>query len=264
MQDDRFEYLVGDRPEKPRDSGLTFVIGEAMTLGGPRTLADLLEWAGPWFDWYKFVYSGFPLQDPALVERKLEMLAAHDIDGFPGGNFLEIAAAEGVADRFLADVAAVGFDRVEVSTTVVEMEREEKSALIETAREEGLAVHAEVGKKQSEGADALSIADAIAEMEADLAAGADAVVFESEAVEAVLEGEGGDETAAREDVARVTDAVGAENVVFEVPLRADYGVTSATAWFVNVVGPDVNLGNVAPQHVNLVEQQRRGVGPGTY
>ncbi|MFB6218969.1 MAG: phosphosulfolactate synthase [Halobacteriaceae archaeon] len=265
MQDDRFAYLVGERAGKPRERGITFVIGEAMTTGGPRGLADLLEWAGPWMDWYKFVYSGFPLQRPGLVQRKLSMLAAHDVEGFPGGNFLEIAAAEGVAERFLADVADVGFDRVEVSTTVVELDRAEKSHLIETAREEGLAVHAEVGRKPSEGADPLALDDAIAEMEADLAAGADRVVFESEAVEAAMEGEsGGDEATARRAVERVTDAVGADSVVFEVPLRADYGVTTASAWLVETVGPDVNLGNVAPQHVNLVEQQRRGVGPGTY
>jgi phosphosulfolactate synthase len=265
MQDDRFEYLIGDRPGKPRDSGLTFVIGEAMTLGGPRVLADLLEWAGPWMDWYKFVYSGFPLQDPALLEGKLELLADHGVEAFPGGNFLEIAAGEGVAERFLGDVADVGFDRVEVSTTVVDIDRAEKTRLIETAADLGLAVHAEVGKKGSEGVDALPLSAAIEEMRADLAAGADKVVFESEAVEAVLEGEAGaDETAAREDVERIVDAVGAERVVFEVPLRADYGVTEASAWLLDVVGPDANLGNVAPQHVNLIEQQRRGVGPGTY
>lgn len=265
MQDDRFEYLIGTRAGKPRERAITFVIGEAMTTGGPRGLADLLDWAGPWMDWYKFVYSGFPLQDPELVERKLGLLAAHDVEAFPGGNFLEIAAAEGVADRFLADVAEVGFDRVEVSATVVELDREERRHLIETARSEGLAVHAEVGRKPSEGADPLDLDDAIAAMNADLEAGADKVVFESEAVEAVLEGESeADEATAREAVTAVTDAVGSENVVFEVPLRADYGVTTASAWLVETVGPAVNLGNVAPQHVNLIEQQRRGVGPGTY
>jgi phosphosulfolactate synthase len=264
--DDRFAYLTGDRPGKPRDSGLTFVIGDAVTSGGPRGLQDLLEFAGPWIDWYKFVYSSLPLQSPALVQQKLDLLEAHDVQGFPGGNLLEIAESEGVTERFLEDVRSVGVPRVEVSSTVVDIDRDRKTEIVELASEMGFAVHSEVGKKSSETDDALDVDEVVAEMEADVAAGADTVIYESEAVAGHIE-DGSETDEAAEYAAtfdQIVDAVGKDTVMFEVPLQVDYQLTEISAWFLRRYGPEVNLGNVIPHHANLIEQQRRGIGPGTY
>lgn len=262
---DRFSYLFEPRQGKPRSSGLTFVIGDALAPGGPDALADLLAFGGAWIDWYKLVYSSLPLQPPSVLAEKLELLADHDVEAFPGGNFLEVAVQQGVSDRFLEDVRDVGCPRVEVSATVIDLDRTVKTELIERAVEMGFDVHSEVGKKRSEGGDGLSMDAVIEAVEADLAAGADAVIYESEAVEDVLQSGAESSTGdALDAVDALVDAVGLENLVFELPLTTEYRVTEVSAAFVNRFGADVNLGNVVPHHVNLIEQQRRGIGPGTY
>lgn len=54
-------------------------------------------------------------------------------------------------------------------------------------------------------------------------------------------------------------AVGPENVIVESPLGASYKVAREFFWWaVQNFGPEVNLGNVAPDHVTLLEMIRRG------
>jgi len=263
--DDRFSYLFPSRESKPRTSGVTFVIGDALSPGGPDALSDFLAFGGAWIDWYKLVYSSIPLQPPSVLSEKLDHLSAHDVQAFPGGNFLEVAVHRDATDRFLEDVRAVGCPRVEVSNTVINLGRKEKAELIERAVGMGFDVHSEVGKKKSEGGERLPLDAVIDEIESDVSAGADKVIYESEAVEGALGsgselGEGG----SFDEIETLVDAVGLENLIFEMPLVADYHVTEISAQFVNRFGPEVNLGNVVPHHVNLIEQQRRGIGPGTY
>jgi len=262
--DERFSYLFEPREGKPRTAGTTFVIGDALSSGGAGALRDFLSFAGGWVDWYKFVYSSLPLQPPSVMAEKLDVLSDHEVQGFPGGNFLEVAVKRGVADRVLEDVRAIGCPRVEVSATVIDLERAEKAALIERAVEAGFEVHSEVGKKRSEGADTLPIEAVIEEVQSDLEAGADSVVYESEAVESAIETAGSTDQHSFDRIESLVEAVGLENLVFELPLVADYRVTAVSALFVDRFGPEVNLGNVVPHHVNLIEQQRRRIGPGTY
>lgn len=237
------------------------VIGDGLyNVGGTNYLEDLVEFAGPWIDSYKFQRGAMALQPPELLQSKLDLFADNDILAFPGGNFLEAAVHEGVEREWLESVRAVGCPGVEVSTTSIEMDLGRKAALVERASEMGFHVHVEIGKKASEtGGQTLSEAAVRDEIEAAFDAGGDLVILEMEQIEQVRESGGGDRSP-EEIVSAYAEEYGRERILFEVPLASYYEVMESSWWFMDAVGRDVNLGNVAPEHVLPLEQQRRGLG----
>jgi len=255
--------MMRERPEKPRENGLTMILGEAVfSTGGTNYLEDLLEVTGSWIDWYKFVWSSFPLQPPSLVDRKIQLLEENNVRSFVGGNFFEEAIANDQVEKFLDALRNTRCPGLEVSTTVVEIPLERKAELIERACEYGFHVHGEIGRKATEtGADTLSIEEVIEDMRVCLNAGADVVVLETEEVEGVFAVDETSSETSTERLDAIVDEVGAENILFEVPISADmHEVLSVTGWFIDAVGHEVNLGNVNPNLISMVEQQRRSIG----
>ncbi|UHQ96372.1 phosphosulfolactate synthase [Natrinema halophilum] len=262
--DSRFDFMIDERETKPRQTGLTMVIGDGpFNVGGKNGLEDLIEVAGEWIDWYKIVWSSFPFQQPDVMSEKLALLDQNDIIAFTGGNFLEAAVADGQEAEFFEAVTAAGCPGVEVSSTAIDMTIEKKTDLIADAARNGLHVHAEIGKKASEtDGESLKSDAVIDEMTACLDAGADIVIYEMEEVESAISGRNESvDDGYVEKIHTILDTVGKEKVLFEVPLGSFAEVMEVSGWFVENIGTDVNLGNVNPNHVLLIEQQRRGIGP---
>lgn len=260
--DTRFSFIVDPRQEKPRETGISFIqaAGPFYAVEGEAHVRSLLEYAGDWIDWYKFTCAANVFQPSDLIDRKIELLTEHDIEPFPGGNFLEEAVARGLEAEWLSAMEDVGMSRIEVSSSKVPMDITDKTALIERAVDRGFNVHGEVGRKISMGEEQTSVERVIEEMEACLDAGADKVIFESDEVEEAFSSEGR-AVDIGEPLFTVEDAVGTDNIVFEVPLTQETEVMAAAAWFIRNMGPDVNLGNVNPHYINEIEQMRRGVHP---
>lgn len=262
--DHRFDFLIDERAQKPRQTGLTMVIGDGpFNVGGENGLKDLVNVAGEWIDWYKIVWSSLPFQPTSVMEEKLSLLEQNEIIAFTGGNFLEAAVVDGTEDEFFEAVTAAGCPGVEVSSTAIDISIEKKTDLISTAEQNGLHVHAEIGKKASEtDGNSLGMDAVIDEMTACLDAGADIVIYEMEEIEAAIAGQ--DDTVDDgqiEKIHTILNEVGKENVLFELPLGSFAEVMEMSGWFVEHLGTDVNLGNVNPNHVLLIEQQRREIGP---
>lgn len=261
--DERFAFLIEPRSKKPRETGISFIQGDGpfYALEGEAHVRSLLEYAGDWIDWHKFSVAANVFQRPDLIDRKLHLFNSHDIEGFPGGNFLEFAVDRGVVSEWLEAMADVGMPRIEVSSTKLEMDVAEKAALIERVSDQGFNVHGEVGQKIPTDEKRTDIDQVIKEMNECLDAGADKVIFESDEVEAAFS-EGKDPAdESIEPIFEIIDAVGKENIVFEVPMTQETEVIQAAAWFVRNVGTDVNLGNVNPNYINQIEQMRRGLHP---
>lgn len=262
--DTRFSFIIDPREQKPRETGISFIqaAGPFYAVEGETHLRSLLEYAGAWFDWYKFTCSANVFQPPDLIDRKIGLLNEHDVEAFPGGNFLEEAVAGDCVEEWLSAMEDVGMARIEVSSSKVEMDVAEKATLIQRAVDRGFNVHGEVGRKITMGEQRTAVEQVIEEMNACLDAGADKVIFESDEVETAFDSDGDATTGdIGETLFTVADAVGAENIVFEVPLTQETEVMAAAAWFVRNMGPDVNLGNVNPHYINEIEQMRRGVHP---
>jgi phosphosulfolactate synthase len=239
------DFLVlPPRSAKPREQGVTHVIDRGLPLA---TLASLLDLAGPHIDFVKFGWG------TAYVSRHIEAKVAAcreaDVRTCTGGTLLEIAAAQDKVADFTAWVRSLGIDTVEVSEGAVGMTGEVKRELISSLALD-FCVVAEVGSKDPR--HPVVPGEWVERMTADLEAGASFVVAEGRESGTVGLYDSGGEVR-RPLVEAICAAVPTTRVIFEAPHRAQQ------AWFVQRLGPDVNLGNIPPDQILSVETLRRGL-----
>jgi len=253
MSEHFFEGFEGGRRlEKPRTTGLTMVANFGM---GVRALQDLLETAAPFFDFLKIAVGLSRLYTRDALTEQIRLARAHEVEAFPGGQFLEYAEVHGKADGYFAAVVEAGYGWVEVSDNLASVSLEWKAGVIRHAREEfGLRVLGEVGKKEGGESDVRLADDA----RVCLDAGAEVVLLE--AAEMV-----GDDDAAARLVEEVVDAVGVDKVLFELPGPWIGGVHlcdvhAMQSRLIARFGPDVSIGNVMPDDLMKLEAYRRGLG----
>jgi phosphosulfolactate synthase len=232
-----------DRTRKPRRGGITHVLDRGMS---PLSLESLLITAGDHIDLIKLGWGTAYVS--AAVNDKVSICRDAGVAICPGGTLLEIAVHQGRLDHFVEWLRELGIDHIEVSNGSLPMEPRRKAELIARLAGE-FTVIAEVGSKS--GPDAVAD-DWCAEMLADLAAGAALVIAEGRESGTVgLFDSAGDVHGELVDAILV--AVGEATVIFEAPLRAQQ------AWLLRRIGPNVNLGNIAPDDVVALETLRRGL-----
>lgn len=248
-----FEGLDGrQRSEKPRKSGLTMVVDWGL---GPNAQADLMLTTGPYFDFAKVAVGISRLLDSRFLAEKIDRYRAHEVEPFPGGQYLEYAEVHGKADLYFPAVCRAGYRWVEVSDNLAAVSHEWKLKMIRQAVEEyGLTVLGEVGQK--EGLEApLPMSD---DAKACLDAGSRIVLLE--AAELVSD----DAEKARQVEAAVAVA-GLDRVMFELPGPWIEGVAPSDIHrmrrdLIDRYGPEVNLGNVLPEDTMTLEAYRRELG----
>jgi len=239
------------RPPKPRQRGLTMLIDWG---SGQREIEDRLELAAPFVDLAKVAVGISGLVDRAWLRGTIALYRRFQVAPFPGGMFLELAWAQGQAAAYYRECVAVGYETVEVSDNVVRFPPGAKEDLIRQAREEfGLRVLGEVGRKRQ----ATPAAELLAGVETALGLGCWKVL-----VEAAELFQGG---LKRDLLRQLADAVPAEALIFELPGRWLPGIHAAQVVemmvaLVEELGPEVNIGNVLPDDVVMLETIRAGVG----
>ncbi|MGH2770199.1 MAG: phosphosulfolactate synthase, partial [Actinomycetota bacterium] len=201
---------------------------------------------GEFVDVWKFGW-GTGYVDSA-VEKKVAALSSRRIRTCAGGTLLEVACSQGQEDACLSWMAGVGFDCVEVSNGAVGMPLEEKRRMIAKASRR-FVVLSEVGSKDP----SVPVSPLVWAEEAagDVRAGASWVLGEGR--ESGTVGLYTPEGEVRERVVEAVASAAGARVVFEAPRRPQQ------AWFVRRFGPDVNLGNVAPEEVLGLEALRLGL-----
>jgi phosphosulfolactate synthase len=231
-----------ERTVKPRRTGLTHVLDRGLSV---RALESLLETAGDHIDLLKLGWGTAYVSGG--VRDKVALCRDAGVRISPGGTLLEIAVHQGRLEPYLQWLRELGIDHVEVSNGSLPLTPERKQEVIRRLAAEFIVI-AEVGSKRAQ-----PLAGQWgAEMLSDIAAGAAWVVAEGR--------ESGtvglfDETGAvhRELVEEIVHAVGAETIIFEAPQRAQQ------VWLLRHLGPNVNLGNIAPDDVVSLETLRRGL-----
>ena len=236
--------LLPPRPAKPRERGVTHVIDRGLPLA---TLASLLDLAGPHIDFVKFGWG------TAYVSRHIEAKVAAcrqaGVRTCTGGTLLEIAAAQDKVAEFTHWARSLGVDTVEVSEGAVGMPAETKRELIASLASD-FCVVAEVGSKDPR--HPVIPGEWVEHMVGDLEAGASFVVAEGRESGTVgLYGSGGE--VRQPLVEAICASVPSTRVIFEAPTRAQQ------AWFINRLGPEVNLGNIPPDEILSLETLRRGL-----
>lgn len=244
----------GERKAKPRMNGKTMVIDKGL---GIRGFKDLLETASDHIDMIKIGFGTSPLYPQQLLERKIELAKQYGIAIFPGGTFLEVAVARGLTEAFFRSLQQLGFGAVEISDGTIEMDREERSRLIAQALEAGLTVYTEYGKKCW--GSSIEIEDLIRTVRTDIRLGAQLVTIEGResGVGVGIYDENGN--CRDEQIQAVLERIQhPDMLLWEAPQK------SQQVHLLNALGPDINIGNVAPQDIMSLEALRRGLRSDTF
>jgi phosphosulfolactate synthase len=234
------------RTTKPRQNGLTMAIDGGLPLGA---LRDIVASAGEYLDFVKFGWG------TAVVSRelaaKIQLLEANNIDHYFGGTLFEKFVLQGRFDDFRAFCQRFSCQHVEVSNGTIDLSNQEKAGYIRKLTTD-FTVISEVGFKDSDRSDRLSPRQWVEYVEDDLAAGAGLVTLEArESASSGIFHANGDLKEGL--VEQVLAELPVEVLLFEAP------TTDAQAYMVRRVGPDVNLGNVAPTAVLALETLRLGL-----
>jgi phosphosulfolactate synthase len=254
-----FEFIkLPNRAVKPRTRGLTSVVDHFFHILGKRNLQDFLESAGEYVDLLQLAAATTRFQSPQFVKDKIELLKKYDIAAFPGGLFLELALVQGKVDEFIAEAKDLGMTEIEVSDSYLPLTPAQKAKLIKRVAKAGFIVHVEVGKKTPK--EPLIASNVIQQVKWFIAEGASRIVLETYELEAILQGKMEEQfSESMKGLLEIVHSIGPEKVILEAPLDPRQDITRDFFWWaVEHFGADVNLGNVAPQHVILLEEIRRG------
>ena len=240
------------RPPKPRDSGLSMMIDWGIP---PAAQLDTLSLAAEFVDLAKVAVgiSGLIAEESLIV--KIDEYQQSGVEPFPGGMYLELAVTRECVEAYYAECRRVGYKLVEVSDNVVHFDADLRARLIRQAVEEyGLRVLGEVGSKH----DKTDMATLVADIRDSLDAGAWKVFVE--AAEFVT-----DKGLDTDLIQTMLREVNPADIIFELPGKwipdvHAHSVYRMMVWLVEHIGPDVNIGNVAPEDVVPLETLRAGVG----
>ncbi|HEX4035660.1 MAG TPA: phosphosulfolactate synthase [Solirubrobacteraceae bacterium] len=257
------------RGDKPRERGITMVMDQGWPI---EFAAGMLDQYGAYLDIAK-LWDPHLLQPAKAVRRKIEVYREYDVDVQPGGIFVEMAKAQGRGTEIIKRIADMGFTILEMSsTTSARGDMSEELEQLALARELGLKVIGEVGRKFADGdttrltADTLDIPATVHEFQSLLEGGAWKVYWEGHLLREVL----GDDpesihtkapTGTRQ-VLEVVAQVGAENIIFEASgLRPRANRQWLQFWLVRLFGPHVNIGNGRIEELANMEALRSGTHP---
>jgi len=253
-----FSFLrANHRPAKPRTRGVTEIRGPYYSVMGARYLADVLDTMGEHVDALKFAGGSFTLMPERALREIIETTHDHDVLVSTGG-FIEHTLTQGpdVVDRYIDEVARIGFDILEISAGFISIPTDDILRLVERVQRAGLKAKAEVGiqfgaggattPQELEQQGTRDVGYAIDLARRCLDAGAYMIMIESEGITEEV-------TTWRTDaVATITRELGLERVMFEAADPEVFG------WYVKNYGPDINLFVDHSQIVQL-ECLRRGI-----
>jgi len=232
------------RDNKPRSRGLTHVLDKGTTTAA---LEAQLSQTGNLIDVLKIGW-GIAYVDPTVKDR-VALCNAAGVTVCLGGTLLEVCVAQGQVDNLRRWAAGIGVDAIEVSDGLQAMTPERKTELVRSLSADFI-VLAETGAK--DGHAPVVTEQWLAEMEADLAAGATWVIAEGR--ESGTVGLYHDDGSVRTELVEAIAArLPLDRVIFEAPRKAQQVA------FIRRFGAGVNLGNVAPDEVLPLETLRLGL-----
>ncbi|MDR2161233.1 MAG: phosphosulfolactate synthase [Desulfovibrio sp.] len=240
--------LTATRESKPRTSGLTCVLDKHLGLEGT---AELIATAGHLVDVVKLTSLTAAFYPEDLLRRKIAMLRDARISVCPGGTCSEVMIWQKVYPDYLQRARDLGFNGIEISDGTINMPDALRREVIGRAADMGFFVYSEVGRK--EWSEQTGLSDLVADLERDLACGAEKVIVEAMEVGrsvGIMDAQGRpDEEGLK---ALVKAAGGLARIIFEAPLRNQQEL------FIDRLGSEVNLGNIPPHEVLVVEATRMG------
>ena len=245
-------YTLRDIPErtvKPRQNGLTMVMDKGLSL---RQVDDFLEVAGTHTDIVKLGWCT-SFVTPNLKE-KLKLYRDAGIPVYFGGTLFEAFMIRGQFDDYRKVLDEFGMEFAEVSDGSVEIEHDVKCEYIRKLSSQ-VTVISEVGSKDEK--KIFAPYKWIKLMKAEIEAGAWKVIAEAR--------EGGNVGIYRDSgevrqglIDEILTQIPEETIIWEAPQKAQQ------VWFIELIGANVNLGNIAPAEVIPLETIRLGLRGDTF
>jgi phosphosulfolactate synthase len=233
-----------DRPQKPRAEGLTFVLDKGFS---PRQAEDLVAVAEGYVDIVKLGW-GTAVITPGLKDK----LAVYRDAGIPvyfGGTLFEAYYLRGQLDDYRRLLGHLGVEHAEVSDGSITIPHAEKLEAIRTLARDVVVV-SEVGSKDQ--SVVIPPYKWVELIQAELEAGSWKVICEArESGTAGIFRPTGEIRSGLID--EIVHMVGQDKLIFEAPQKVQQ------VWFLRRLGPNVNLGNIAPEEVIPLETLRLGL-----
>jgi phosphosulfolactate synthase len=240
---------IPQRTAQPRTNGVTMVMDKGLSIAETK---NFLSVARPHIDIIKLGF-GTAFVTPNLRE-KIEVYQQHQLPIYFGGTLFEAFLIRNQFNDFIAVCKDYGITHVEVSDGSITIPHAEKCGYIEKLTQH-FTVLSEVGSKDA--AHIIPPYKWIELMRAELEAGSSYVIAEAREAGNVGIYRGSGEV--REGlVQEILTQIPEEKIVWEAPQKAQQ------LYFLELIGCNVNLGNIAPQEVIALEAMRIGLRGDTF
>ena len=240
---------IPERTKQPRQHGLTMVMDKGLSL---RDAESFISVGAPHTDIVKLGF-GTSFVTPNL-RAKIELYQQHNIPVYFGGTLFEAFVIRNQFDDYIAMCKDYKIDVIEVSDGSIVIPHTEKCGYIEKISKFAK-VFSEVGSKDA--AHIIPPYKWIELMSAELSAGASYVIAEAREAGNVGIYRGSGEV--REGlVQEILTKIPAEKILWEAPQKAQQ------LYFLELIGCNVNLGNIAPSEIIPLEAMRIGLRGDTF
>jgi phosphosulfolactate synthase len=241
--------FIPERPAKPRSSGLTMVMDKGLSI---REAEDFMSVGSEYTDYVKLGF-GTSLITPGF-EKKIKVYKKAGTIPYFGGTLFEAFIVRNMYDEFVDFVMKYKITLIEISDGSYDIEHKRKLEFIKRLSQIATVI-SEVGSKKKEVV--YSPEEWVAMMRSELEAGSVKVIAEAR--------ESGTTGIYNEDgsinckiIDAISEHVKLENVIWEAPQKPQQ------AWFIKNFGPNVNLGNIAPNEIIPLESLRLGLRGDTF
>jgi phosphosulfolactate synthase len=240
---------IPERNVKPRDHGITMVMDKGLSIEEAK---NFLSVAHPHVDIIKLGF-GTAFVTPDL-RKKIEVYQKYDLPVYFGGTLFEAFLIRNQFQDYISICKEYNITYVEVSDGSIDIPHAEKCGYIEKLTKVGT-VLSEVGSKDA--AHIIPPYKWIELMKAELEAGSSYVIAEAREAGNVGIYRGTGEV--REGlVQEILTQIPEEKIIWEAPQKAQQ------LYFLELIGCNVNLGNIAPSEVIPLEAMRIGLRGDTF
>jgi len=240
---------VPERTTKPRTDGLTMVMDKGLSV---RQAEDLMAVGATYIDFVKLGWTTAYLI-PQL-EEKLAIYRDAGVHPYFGGTLFEAFAVRDQFDDFLRLLERFGLEYAEISDGSVSMPHDEKCEYIAKVAKH-VTVISEVGSKDN--TKIMAPYKWISLMKAELNAGSWRLIAESrESGNVGLYRESGEVRQGLVD--EILNEIPSEKIIWEAPLK------SQQVYFIQLLGSNVNLGNINANEIIALETTRLGLRGDTF
>ena len=240
---------IPKRTTRPRNEGLTMVMDKGLSINEAK---NMLEASSKFIDIVKLGFGTAFLTEN--LSDKIKLYKDAGLKVYLGGTLFEAFIERDMFKEYVELVDKYDLNTVEVSDGSIELDHDKKCEYIRILAEK-TTVLSEIGSKSEDVL--IPPYKWIEMMDKELAAGSWKVIAEAR--------EGGnvgicrDTGEVRSDlIEEILTKIPKERILWEAPKK------SQQVWFIKLLGPNVNLGNIAPNEIIPLECLRLGLRGDTF